>query len=107
MPVKNDSYFRHLKADEKDYKRSDSGGLFMLVTKIGSSCGATPIALTPSKSCLRSASIPSSRSQMPAPSGTMPRNCWLTALIRPLSARRNGDKRELREAIHLKPLPKN
>jgi integrase len=36
MPVKNDSYFRHLKADEKDYKRSDSGGLFMLVTKTGS-----------------------------------------------------------------------
>ena len=36
MPVKNDTYFRHLKADEKDYKRSDSGGLFMLVTKTGS-----------------------------------------------------------------------
>ncbi len=36
MPVKNDSHFRHLKADEKDYKRSDSGGLFMLVTKTGS-----------------------------------------------------------------------
>jgi integrase len=36
MPVKNDSYFRHLKAGEKDYKRSDSGGLFMLVTKTGS-----------------------------------------------------------------------
>ena len=36
MPVKNDSYFRHLKAEEKDYKRSDSGGLFMLVTETGS-----------------------------------------------------------------------
>ena len=36
MPVKNDSYFRHLKAGEKDYKRSDSGGLFMLVTETGS-----------------------------------------------------------------------
>jgi integrase len=36
MPIKNDSYFRHLKAGEKDYKRSDSGGLFMLVTKTGS-----------------------------------------------------------------------
>jgi hypothetical protein len=36
MPVKNDTYFRHLKAGEKDYKRSDSGGLFMLVTKTGS-----------------------------------------------------------------------
>jgi hypothetical protein len=36
MPVKNDSYFRHLKASEKDYKRSDSGGLFMLLTKTGS-----------------------------------------------------------------------
>jgi hypothetical protein len=36
MPVKNDSYFRHLKAGEKDYKRSDRGGLFMLVTKTGS-----------------------------------------------------------------------
>jgi Arm DNA-binding domain len=36
MPAKNDSYFRHLKAGEKDYKRSDSGGLFMLVTKTGS-----------------------------------------------------------------------
>jgi len=36
MPIKNDSYFRHLKAGEKDYKRSDSGGLFMLVTKAGS-----------------------------------------------------------------------
>jgi integrase len=28
--------FRHLKLAEKDYKRSDSGGLFMLVTKTGS-----------------------------------------------------------------------
>jgi len=36
MPVKNDTYFRHLKTGEKDYKRSDSGGLFMLVTKSGS-----------------------------------------------------------------------
>jgi len=36
MPVKNDTYFRHLKPAEKDYKRSDSGGLFMLVTKTGS-----------------------------------------------------------------------
>jgi len=36
MPIKNDSYFRHLKAGEKDYKRSDSGGLFMLVTETGS-----------------------------------------------------------------------
>jgi len=36
MPVKNDTYFRHLKAGEKDYKRSDRGGLFMLVTKTGS-----------------------------------------------------------------------
>jgi integrase len=36
MPVKNDSYFRHLKPAEKDYKRSDGGGLFMLVTKTGS-----------------------------------------------------------------------
>ena len=36
MPVKNDTYFRHLKAGEKDYKRSDSGGLFMLVTTTGS-----------------------------------------------------------------------
>jgi hypothetical protein len=35
MPVKNDSYFRHLKADEKDFKRS-GGGLFMLVSKTGS-----------------------------------------------------------------------
>jgi hypothetical protein len=35
MPVTNDSHFRHLKAGEKDYKRSDSGGLFMLVTKTG------------------------------------------------------------------------
>ena len=37
MPVKNDdSHFRHLKPAEKDYKRSDSGGLFMLVTETGS-----------------------------------------------------------------------
>jgi len=36
MPVKNDTYFRHLKPGEKDYKRSDSGGLFMLVTATGS-----------------------------------------------------------------------
>jgi hypothetical protein len=36
MPAKNDTYFRHLKLAEKDYKRSDSGGLFMLVTKTGS-----------------------------------------------------------------------
>lgn len=36
MPAKNDTYFRHLKPVESDYKRSDSGGLFMLVTKTGS-----------------------------------------------------------------------
>jgi hypothetical protein len=36
MQVKNDTYFRHLKASEKDYKRSDTGGLFMLVTTTGS-----------------------------------------------------------------------
>ena len=36
MPAKNDIYFRHLKPAGKDYKRSDSGGLFMLVTKTGS-----------------------------------------------------------------------
>jgi hypothetical protein len=36
MPAKNDTYFRHLKRDEKDYKRSDSGGLYMLVTAAGS-----------------------------------------------------------------------
>jgi hypothetical protein len=36
MPVKNDTYFRYLKAGEKDDKRSDGGGLFMLITKTGS-----------------------------------------------------------------------
>jgi hypothetical protein len=36
MPAKNDIYFRHLKPAGKEYKRSDSGGLFMLVTKTGS-----------------------------------------------------------------------
>jgi integrase len=36
MPAKNDTYFRHLKPGEKDYKLSDSGGLFMLVTTNGS-----------------------------------------------------------------------
>ena len=36
MPVKTETYFRHLKPAEKDYKRSDSGGLFMLVTRTGS-----------------------------------------------------------------------
>jgi hypothetical protein len=107
MPIKNDSYFRHLKADEKDYKRSDSGGLFMLVTKTGSKLWRYAYSLTPSRSCSRSASIPSSRSPMPVPSATMPSDCWLTALILPLSARQNADKREWREAIHLRLLPKN
>ena len=36
MPGKNDTYFRHLKPGEKDYKRSDSGGLYLLVTTAGS-----------------------------------------------------------------------
>lgn len=36
MPTKTDTYFRHLKPTEKDYKRSDDGGLFMLVTTTGS-----------------------------------------------------------------------
>jgi integrase len=36
MPAKTDAYFRHLKPAEKDYKRSDEGGLFMLVTTTGS-----------------------------------------------------------------------
>jgi hypothetical protein len=35
MPAKNDTYFRHLKTGERDYKQSDSGGLFMLVTATG------------------------------------------------------------------------
>lgn len=33
---KNDMYFRQLKPGEKDYKRSDGGGLFMFVTTTGS-----------------------------------------------------------------------
>jgi hypothetical protein len=36
IPAKNDTYFRHLKTGERDYKQSDSGGLFMLVTTTGS-----------------------------------------------------------------------
>jgi hypothetical protein len=36
MPAKNDTYSRHLKPVEKDYKRSDSGGLFMVVATSGS-----------------------------------------------------------------------
>jgi len=52
-PVKNDTYFQHLKAGEKDYKRSDSGGLFMRVTKTGSKLCATRATLTPSRSCSR------------------------------------------------------
>jgi Arm DNA-binding domain len=36
LPAKNDTYFRHLKPGEQDYKRSDSGGLVMLVTTTGS-----------------------------------------------------------------------
>jgi integrase len=36
MPTKTDTYFRHLKPAEKDYKRSDDSGLFMLVTTTGS-----------------------------------------------------------------------
>lgn len=35
MPAKSAPYFRHLKPVEKDYKRSDEGGLFMLVTATG------------------------------------------------------------------------
>jgi hypothetical protein len=36
MPVKNDTHFRHLKAAEKDHKRSDNGGAFTLITTTGS-----------------------------------------------------------------------
>jgi len=36
MPTKNDTCFRHLRPREKDCKRSDSGGPFMLVTTSGS-----------------------------------------------------------------------
>ena len=36
MLAKNGTYFRHLQPGEKDYKRSDSGGLYMLVTQTGS-----------------------------------------------------------------------
>ena len=36
MPARTDIYFRQLKPGEKDYKRSDGGGLFMLVTTTGS-----------------------------------------------------------------------
>ncbi|CCD97691.1 hypothetical protein BRAS3809_1240001 [Bradyrhizobium sp. STM 3809] len=36
MPAKTDAQFRRLKSAEKDYERSDEGGLFMTVTKTGS-----------------------------------------------------------------------
>ncbi len=36
MPAKSAPYFRHLKPATKDYKRSNEGGLFMLVTATGS-----------------------------------------------------------------------
>ncbi len=36
IPAKNDTYFRHLKPAEKDYKKADSGGPYMFVTKTGS-----------------------------------------------------------------------
>src|ERR1700752_5415252 len=36
MPTSNDLYFRQLKPGARDYKRSDGGGLFMLVTTSGS-----------------------------------------------------------------------
>lgn len=35
MPDKSAPYFRHRKPAEKDYKRSDEGGHFMLVTATG------------------------------------------------------------------------
>lgn len=36
MPARTEIYYRNLKPAEKDYKSSDSGGLYMLVTKSGS-----------------------------------------------------------------------
>lgn len=36
MPAKSETYFRNLKPAEKDFKSSDSSGLYMLVTKGGS-----------------------------------------------------------------------
>ena len=73
MPIKNDSYFRHLKAGEKDYKRSDSGGLFMLVTKTGSKLWRYAYSFD-ANSYSRSGNILSSRSQMPASSVMAPRS---------------------------------
>ncbi|WP_316160998.1 Arm DNA-binding domain-containing protein [Bradyrhizobium sp. SZCCHNRI20481] len=35
MPAKSAPYFRHLKPAAKDDKRSNEGGLFMLVTATG------------------------------------------------------------------------
>jgi len=36
MPARTETYFRNLKPAEKDFKSSDSGGLYMLITKNGS-----------------------------------------------------------------------
>ena len=36
MRAKNETYFRNLKPTDKVFKRSDSGGLYMLVAKNGS-----------------------------------------------------------------------
>jgi integrase len=36
MPARTETYFRNLKPADKDFKSSDSGGLYMLVTKNGS-----------------------------------------------------------------------
>ncbi len=82
MPVKNDTYFRHLKAGEKDYKRSDSGGLFMLVTKTGSKLWRYAYSFDSKQKLLALGQYQLSRWLTRGPGVMTQRSCWLTAPTR-------------------------
>ena len=73
MPAKNDTYFRHLKPGEKDYKLSDSGGLFMLVTTNGSKLWCFSYRFDTKQKLLSLGQYPVTLSLTRASSGTLPR----------------------------------
>jgi Arm DNA-binding domain len=107
MPVKNDTYFRHLKAGEKDYKRSDSGGLFMLVTKMGSKLGRYAYSFDAKQKLLALGQYPIVSLADARTKRDDAKKLLAEASIRPSSARPSAEMQGLPEATHSRQLPKN
>jgi hypothetical protein len=107
MPAKSDSYFRHLKAGEKDYKRSDSGGLFMLVTKAGSKLWRYAYSFDAKQKLLAIGQYPVISLADARTKRDNAKRLLADGIDPSVERKANDEKHGSREAIHLKPWPKN